>query len=46
MRTETKEEAERIQNLLREVYAEADIPVVHVPVLPVPERLRFILERL
>ncbi|MBC7836249.1 5-(carboxyamino)imidazole ribonucleotide synthase [Acetobacteraceae bacterium] len=42
VRTETPLEAEKIQTLLRQVYEEAGIEVIQVPVMPVEERISFI----
>lgn len=45
-RNESPEEALAIQNALENAYREYNIPVVNVPVLPVEERVAFVLERL
>jgi predicted ATPase len=45
-RNETPEEAARIHAALEEAYREYKIPVVKVPVLPVAERVEFIVENL
>ena len=46
VRTETQAEAEQIHADLRSAYEQAGIPVEAVPVMPVEERVNFILERL
>lgn len=43
-RTETLEQAKHIHERLGRVYAEVGIPVIQVPVLPVPERMQYILD--
>jgi predicted ATPase len=45
-RNESPEEARAIQDALESAYREYGIPVVNVPVLPVEERVAFIVERL
>ncbi|MBV9159729.1 MAG: ATP-binding protein [Candidatus Kaiserbacteria bacterium] len=45
-RFETEEEAFRIHGLIADAYRELGYDIVHVPVLPVPDRADFILERL
>ena len=45
-RTETSEEAHRIHALLEQSYRDLHIPLICVPVLPVPERLQFIIDNL
>ena len=45
-RNETPEEARRIQDALETAYREYGIPVVKVPVLPVEERVAYVVENL
>jgi predicted ATPase len=46
VRTETKEQAERIQKLLKQAYEDAKIPLVQIPVLSVEDRVAFILSHI
>ena len=46
VRTETPEQAKSIHEQLGAVYKRAGIPLVNVPVLPLPERVEFILSHL
>jgi predicted ATPase len=45
-RTEDREAQVALHNLIIEVYEKRGEPIVYVPVLPVKERVRFILDRL
>lgn len=45
-RNETPEEAARIHEALEVAYREYGVPIVKVPVVPVPERVEFILSNL
>lgn len=43
-RTEDEAAQHRIHELITEVYRERHVPIVHVPVLPEAERVRFVLQ--
>ena len=45
-RLENSEAQKKIHDLITEVYESLPFPVVHVPVLPVEERVDFILKNL
>ena len=45
-RNETPEEAARIHDALEVAYRDYGVPIVKVPVLPVPERVEFVLANL
>lgn len=46
VRTETPEQASYVHALLEEGYKNMGFPIIKVPVLPIPERIKFILDNL
>ncbi|MDP3015115.1 MAG: ATP-binding protein [bacterium] len=46
VRTETPEQARYIHTLLEDSYRNMEFPIIKVPVLPIPERVKFILDNL
>lgn len=45
-RTETKEQQDKLHELLKEAYQQLNFEIVKIPVLPIEERVKFILNHL